>query len=125
MGQARTTIFIIDDDPSVRQSLSRLLVSAGFVTENFAGVDEFISGVTPNTRGCVVADVHMLGGNGLMVKRRLREKGSSLPVILLTADTNDTLREEAKRSGVTAFFRKPVDDQALIDSIEWAMKKVG
>ena len=72
---------------------------------------------------CVIADVQMPGGNGLQLPQHLRQNGLSLPVILLTAQDTAEMRTLAKREGISAFFRKPVDDQALIDAIEWAVNE--
>jgi FixJ family two-component response regulator len=71
----------------------------------------------------VIADVQMPSGNGLQLQQRLRENGLSMPLILLAAQDTDEMRAEAKCGGFAGFFRKPVDDQALIDAIEWALNK--
>jgi FixJ family two-component response regulator len=123
MGSEPTTIYIVDDDASVGRSLARLMRSAGYAPEVFASVDEFLARPTFVEHGCVIADVQMRGGNGLQLQRRLKEHGSTMPVILLTAQDSTATRDEAKRSGFSAFFRKPVDDQALIDAIEWALNQ--
>ncbi len=116
-----TTIYIVDDDVSVARSLARLMQSAGFAPEVFASVDDFMATKTFAKRACVIADAQMRGGNGLALQGRLKENGTPLPVILLTGQDTDEMRSEAKHRGFSAFFRKPVDDQALIDSIEWVL----
>jgi len=114
-------IYIIDDDESVHRALARLLRSAGFETRTFATVDAFTASEIDSGSGCVLADVRMPGCDGLELPERLRRLGCQLPVIFLSAQDTDTTRAAARRAGAAGFFRKPVDDQALIDAIEWAL----
>lgn len=72
---------------------------------------------------CVIADIQMHGSSGLELQQRLQQRGSSIPVILLTAQDTPEIRAKAKSGGFSGFFRKPVDDQALIDSIEWSLSQ--
>jgi FixJ family two-component response regulator len=97
--------------------------STGYVPEVFTSIDEFLLIPEIFPGGCVLADVQMRGGNGLELHRRLKKRGVSIPVILLTAYDTDELRAEAKRIGISGFFRKPIDDQALIDAIEWTVNQ--
>jgi FixJ family two-component response regulator len=118
-------IYIIDDDASVHRALARLLRSAGFETRTFATVDAFTASGIDSGSGCVLADVRMPGCDGLELPERLRRLGCQLPVIFLSAQDTDTTRAAARRAGAAGFFRKPVDDQALIDAIEWALANGG
>jgi FixJ family two-component response regulator len=118
-----TTIYIVDDDPGVGRSLARLMRSAGYAPQVFESVDAFIATNKFDARACVIADVQMPGQNGLHLQARLHAIGSYLPVILLTAQDTDEMREAAVRGGFSAFFRKPVDDRALIDTIEWVINR--
>jgi FixJ family two-component response regulator len=113
-------VYLIDDDASVRRSLGRVLTSAGLKWEAFASADEFLAAARPNSGGCIVADMTMPGTTGLDLQRRLQETASALPVILLTAHDTEEMRLAAREAGATAFFRKPVDSQALLDAIAWA-----
>jgi len=123
MRRTATTIYIIDDDASVASSLARLMRAVGFCPAVFSSIDDFLSGGALDTGACVLADVRMPGGGGAGLPRRLQEVGSSIPVILLTAQDTDEIRGQAKLGGCSGFFRKPVDDQALIDAIEWALDR--
>ena len=116
-------VYIIDDDESVNRALARLLRSAGFETRAFASVEAFTNAEFEATDGCVVADVRMPGGSGLDLPARLHRLGRELPVIFLTAQDSRATRAAARRAGAAGFFRKPVDDQALIDAIKWALGK--
>ena len=114
-------VYIIDDDESVSRALNRLLRSAGFDTRTFATVKAFTDSEFESADGCVLADVRMPGGSGLDLPERLHRLGRELPVIFLTAQDTETTRAAARRAGAAGFFHKPVDDQALIDAIEWAL----
>lgn len=113
-------VYIIDDDESVRRALCRMLRSAGMAASSYATVDRFIAECVRASNACVIADVRMPGAGGLGVPAALHRIGRDLPLIIVTAQDSDAARAEAKRAGAAAFFRKPVDDQALLDAIEWA-----
>ena len=116
-----TTVYIIDDEPSVQRALVRLMRAAGLGGTAFSSVDEFMSSKIDTHNACVVADVHMPGTSALELPALLKRRGSALPVIYVTArDTNET-RARIHRAGAAGYFRKPVDDQALIDAIQWAI----
>jgi FixJ family two-component response regulator len=116
----RATVYVIDDVASVQRALSRLLRSVGFCPVACASVDEFFALGSYAKKGCVVADVHLGAEISLQLPELLRSRGLDLPVIFITAwDTPET-RDRVRRSGAAAYFRKPVDDQALVDAIQWA-----
>ena len=115
------TVYIIDDDESVRRALSRLLRSAGLDSLGFGSVAEFGEADVAQRDGCIIADVRMPGGSGLDLPDLLRRIGRELPVIILTAQDTEPTRAAAKRAGAAGFFRKPVDDQALLDAIHWVL----
>lgn len=117
------TVYVVDDDASVRSALARLMRSVGYVPEVFGSIDDLMSSRLSSSPACVIADVHMPNGNGLELQHRLRANGLSMPVILLTADDTAEVRALAKSQGYAGYFRKPVDDQALVDAIEWALDR--
>ena len=117
-----TTIYIIDDDRSVRVALGRLFRSAGLNTLDFDSCEAFLECDFVASRSCVIADIRMPGAGGLQLPGLLAERGSNLPVILLSALDRDDAVEEAKLAGAVALFRKPADGQALLDAIEWATR---
>ena len=117
----RRVVSIIDDDDAVRTALERLLVSAGFRSRSFAGADEFLSAGIPPDGSCVISDVKMRGMTGPELQRKVRESGAHVAFIFVTAYDSEEVRAQAKRDGAVAFFRKPVDDQALLDAIGWAL----
>jgi FixJ family two-component response regulator len=119
MPQTRPTVFIIDDDASVRRALGRVMTSAGFDSKVFASVDEFLAGTSLRGTGCIVADMTMFGMSSLDLKQLLKKAGSDLPVIFVTAQDTEEVRIAARDAGAAGFFRKPVDTQALLDAIQW------
>lgn len=95
--------------------------SFGYAPVTFSSVDEFLAVPTMAHSACVIADVTMRGGTGVELAQALQQRGDRLPVILVTAHDTEEVRAAAQRCGASAYFRKPVDDQALVDSIEWAL----
>ena len=114
-------IYIVDDDNSVRRALGRLIRSEGLNSEAFASGEQFLAGLPDDAQGCVVMDIRMPGLTGHDVQERLRIRGQRIPVIALSAQDDDESRNRARKLGAVAFFRKPVDDQALLDSINWLL----
>jgi FixJ family two-component response regulator len=114
-------ICIIDDDGSVRTALERLLLSAGFSARTFASARDFLLSSAALGPVCVISDVLMAGMSGLELSRKLRDDGVDAAFIFLTAHDTPEARRDAMESGGVAYYRKPVDDQALIDAIQWAM----
>ena len=119
----RPTVYIIDDDASVRTALERLLISAGIRSRTFAGADEFLKAGIPPDGSCVISDVKMHGMTGPELHRKIRESGARVSFIFVTAFDTEEVRAQAKKDGAIAYFRKPVDDQALIDAIGWALSR--
>ena len=116
----RTVVFVVDDDDSVRKSLGRLIRSEGFEARLFDSSEHFLEAVTPTPHACVVLDVSMPSISGLEVQNRLNARGVRMPVIIVSARDDDLTRSRAKQCGAQFFFRKPVDERALIDAIDWA-----
>ena len=115
------TIYIVDDDDSVRRALGRLIRSEGLSSEAFASGELFLAGLPEDAQGCVILDIRMPGLTGYDVQEALRQRGQKIPVIALSAQEDDEARHRARQLGAVAFFRKPVDDQALLDSIHWLL----
>ena len=116
-------IYIIDDDPSVRRGLGRLLKAAGFSVRAYASGKEFLDHEKAIEKDCIILDVQMPGMNGLELQQLLRDDDLHVPVIFITGHHDDKARIAARRAGAVGFFHKPFDDQALIDTIEFALKK--
>lgn len=119
-GAPRRPVYIIDDDDSVRVALERVLISAGIRAKTFAGAREFLKAGLPPENSCVITDVKMHGMTGLELNRKLAAEGIHVSFIFVTAYDTPEARREARDAGAIAYFRKPVDDQALVDAIQWA-----
>ncbi len=118
-----TMVYVIDDDTSVQRAMLRLMRSAGMKSSAFSSVDEFLAVDISATDACVVADVHMSGIDPLELPSLLESKGTSLPIIFITANDTPETRSRVRIAGAAGYFRKPVDGQALIDLIHWALSE--
>jgi FixJ family two-component response regulator len=118
-------VYLVDDDPYVRRAVSHVIQTAGIEAREFGGVEGLMSFDIGPRRACVVADALVAGRAGMELPRRLREAGHDIPVILMTTEDNGRIRASARSAGALGLFRKPVDAQALIDAIEWALGDPG
>jgi len=117
MPQTAPVIAVIDDDASVRRALQRLLRSAGFVVETFATVREFLDAGHSARTTCLVLDIHLPEMSGFELQEHLAVSGALIPIVFITAHDNAITRERASRPGVTAYLRKPFDQEELIEAI--------
>jgi FixJ family two-component response regulator len=123
--RSRDVVYIIDADASVRQGLARLVDSAGLEARPCDSTAAFFQH-RPSGRGaCALLDISalLLGEPGQSAK--LRAAAQSMPIIALSADDDPATRQMARAMGARAFFRKPVDAAALLDSIDWVMHTDG
>jgi two-component system, LuxR family, response regulator FixJ len=115
-------IYIIDDDASVRRAFLILMQSSDFDAQDFESAEEFFDSVSPADDDCIILDLHMAGMSGFDVLRNLSLREKKVPVIVVSAFDDAQNRKRARECGARAFFRKPVDDQALIDTINWVLE---
>jgi FixJ family two-component response regulator len=123
MSQVEPTVFIVDDDPAVLKSLSRLLRAIHFQVVTFGSPQEFLERHDPHTPGCLVLDVAMPGLNGLELQEALRVKGSAIPIIVLTGHGDIPMSVQAMKGGAYDFLTKPVHDKDLLKAVEAALEK--
>lgn len=123
MSQAEPTVFIVDDDPAVLKSLSRLLRASQFNVVTFGSPQEFLERYDPHTPGCLVLDVAMPGLNGFELQEALRIKGSAIPIIFLTGHGDIPMSVQAIKGGALDFLTKPVHDKDLLKAVEAALEK--
>jgi FixJ family two-component response regulator len=121
MTEKQHTVYVIDDDASVRRAFDRLLRSAGLLVKTFPSVNDFFRGPREVESACILMDIRMPGATGFDLQLELAERGVRIPVIVVSASDDSLLREHARGLGAVGFFRKPVDDQALLDAIWWAI----
>ena len=115
------TVFVVDDDQSLRTALARLLGSVGLACETFPAAEDFLRSVDPQRSGCLVLDVRMPGTSGLELQRMLVDRGYDLPVIFVTAHADVALTVRAMKAGALDVFTKPFDDQTLLDAVHHAL----
>jgi FixJ family two-component response regulator len=116
------TIFLIDDDLSVREGLTSLIESVGLPVKTFASGVEFLSLEAAEAEGCLVLDVEMPGMTGLELQRRMNSAGIFMPIIFLTGHGDIPMTVEAMRAGAVHFLTKPVREDALMSAIQQALE---
>ena len=125
MAKKQGMVYLIDDDESVRRAIGRLLRSAHLDVETFASAEDFLRNPMESQNACIVIDIRMPGLTGFDLQQRLLSEGIQIPVIVISASDDVQIREHARELGAQVFFRKPVDDQALLDAIWWAIGEKG
>jgi FixJ family two-component response regulator len=117
------TVFIIDDDASVRKGLSRLLRSAGFEVETFATAELFLGREHYDGIGCLVLDVRMPGISGIDLQDELSKADYSMPIVFITGHGNIPMGVQAIKKGAVDFLAKPFDDEELLQAVREALEK--
>jgi FixJ family two-component response regulator len=122
--QADHCLYVIDDDPSVRKALQRLLSITHYQFKVFASAEEFLSEHRPcNLAGCLLVDIRMPGMSGLELQQTLLNKGLNLPIIFLTGYGTVPMSVQAFKHGAFDFLEKPFDAKALLLCVEAALTK--
>jgi two-component system response regulator FixJ len=117
------TVYVLDDDNSARKGLSRLLSVAGFNVLSFSNASSFLNKLKPNASGTLVTDLRMPGLTVEELAKELKCQESNINIIVVSGDDDLESKKIANAIGAIGFFRKPVDGIALIDSINWSLKK--
>ena len=117
------TVFIIDDDADVRESIQDLLESSGLRSESFGTAEEFLVSKRQDGPSCLVLDVRLPGVNGLDFQRRLADAGFQIPIIFITGHGDIPMTVKAMKSGAVEFLTKPFLDQDLLDAIRQALDR--
>jgi FixJ family two-component response regulator len=117
VAQPHPTIFVIDDDESVRKALRRLLRSVGMNVETFASAEDFLDAGLPPP-DCLVLDLRMPGGlSGLELQQHLARGGPCIPIIFITGHEDEQARCQAAAAGAIDFLQKPFEDQLLLEAV--------
>jgi FixJ family two-component response regulator len=122
LAQSSPIIAVVDDEEAVRRALRRLLSAAGFAVEVFLSGEDFLASVASRVPGCLVLDLHMPAPDGFAVQTRLVQSGIRVPVVVITGHDMPGTRERVLALGASAYLRKPVDGQLLLDAIKTAME---
>ena len=118
----RRTVFIVDDDASVRDALALLLSLRGYPTAVFACAEDFLGALAPHWRGVVIADIRMPGMSGLQMQEALAGHPARLPVIIVTGHGDLAAARQAFRWNAVDFIEKPFDHKQLLAAIDGAME---
>jgi FixJ family two-component response regulator len=116
-------VAVVEDDCSVRRAIGRLIKSAGLPVETFGSAEEFLQASLGQESSCLVLDLQLPGMDGLALQNRLSADHRSVPVIVVSAHCDTQTRSQALQAGACAFFGKPFDDEALINTIQSALNK--
>jgi len=123
MSAAHAMVFVIDDDPSFRDSVELLIRSAGFETCAFGAANEFLASQMPDSPACIVLDVHLPGLSGLELQQELGKRGIFAPIIFITGQGNIPMTVRAMKAGAVEFLSKPFRDEELLSAINDALRK--
>ncbi|HEX5399078.1 MAG TPA: response regulator [Verrucomicrobiae bacterium] len=123
MKPVRPIVFVVDDDTSFLTAMTRLLRAGGYAVNTYTSADEFVRNPPPDSPGCVIADLHMPGMNGLGLQDALAKSGNPLPVIFLTGHGDIPTSVQAVRKGAEDFLTKPVKREKLFDAVRRALDR--
>jgi FixJ family two-component response regulator len=123
MTEAAPVVFVVDDDPSVRRAIKRLVESVGLQVELFGSAQEFLRSKRPNAPSCLVLDVRLPGISGLDFQRELADANIHIPIIFITAHADIPMTVRAMKAGAVEFLTKPFRDQDLLDAIHLALER--
>jgi len=116
-------VVVVDDDPSVRRGIERLLRSVGYRVETFASAREFLDRGDYDRARCLVLDVRMPGQSGLELQHILDGAGYDIPIIFITGHGDIAMAVRAMKAGAVDFLPKPFDDQTLLDAVKQAIAR--
>jgi FixJ family two-component response regulator len=114
-------IYVVDDDPSIRRAVGRLMQAAGYATQLFATADEFVAFTRPACPACLVLDLWLPGMGGLELQHRLAEAGETLPIVVITGLADEAVRTLALKAGALAVLDKPFEDEQLLGQVRRAL----
>jgi FixJ family two-component response regulator len=123
MGEELGTVFVVDDDASMREALKNLLRSVGHEVETFGNAQEFLSSYRSDAPGCLILDVRLPGLSGLDLQRQLAEANVHLPIVFITGHGDIQMSVRAIKAGAVEFLTKPFRDQDLLDAVQQAVDR--
>lgn len=118
------TVYIVDDDASVRDALALMFSLRGWLTATFASAEDFLAAVPVDARGCLVLDIRMQGLSGLELQQLLRERGAPMPVVIITAHGDVAAARQAFLADAVDFIEKPFDADVLLQAVHAATKRL-
>src|SRR3981189_3057150 len=125
MTEPAPIVFVVDDEPSVRRAIKRLVESEGLRVELFGSAPEFLQGRRPDAPSCLVLDIKLPGITGLDFQHQLSEAGIRIPIIFITGHGDIPMSVKAMKSGAVEFLTKPFRDQDLLDALRQHFARCG
>ena len=123
MSEPESIVFVVDDDPSVRSAIGRLIGTVGLQVQLFGSAQEFLASKLPNVPSCLILDIRLRGISGLALQRQLAEANVQIPIIFITAHGDVPMTVRAMKAGAVEFLTKPFHDQDLLDAIHSALER--
>jgi FixJ family two-component response regulator len=123
MTERAPTVFVVDDDPSIRRAIQRLVASVGLRVEMFGSAREFLQANCQDTPGCLILDIRLPGISGLDFQRELAEANIHIPIIFITGHADIPMSVRAMKAGAVEFLTKPFRDQDQLDSVQLALER--
>ena len=123
MNEPAPIVFVVDDDPSVRRAIKRLIESVGLQVELFGSAQEFLLSKRPDAPSCLVLDIRLPGISGLTFQHELAEANIHIPIIFITAHGDIPMTVRAMKAGAVEFLTKPFREQDLLDAIQLALER--
>jgi FixJ family two-component response regulator len=123
MPENNPVVYVVDDDPSIRDALESLIRSVGFRAQTFASAQDFLKSARPDAPGCLVLDVRLPGLSGLDLQRELARVDIRIPIIFITGHGDIPMSVSAMKAGAVEFLTKPFRDQDLLDAIQAAVER--
>jgi RNA polymerase sigma factor (sigma-70 family) len=123
MNEPESLVFVVDDDPSVRSAIKRLIGCVGLQVELFGSAQEFLASKLPNVPSCLVLDIRLPGISGLALQRQLAKANIQIPIIFITAHGDIPMTVRAMKAGAVEFLPKPFRDQDLLDAVQLALER--
>jgi len=123
MDQTTSCVYVVDDDEAMRDALSLLLSSVGYMSKAYPSAGEFLDDYDPEQPACLLADIRMPGMSGLEMQDELKQRGIEVPIIFITGHGDVPMAVEAMKAGAVDFLQKPFRDQDVLDRINDALQR--
>jgi RNA polymerase sigma factor (sigma-70 family) len=123
MNEPASIVFVVDDDPSIRRAIKRLIESVGLYVELFGSAAEFTNSSHPDVVSCLILDIRLPGISGLDLQRKLAEAKTLIPIIFISAHGDVPMTVRAMKAGAIEFLTKPFRDQDLLDAVQVALER--
>lgn len=121
MENYQSTVFIIDDNPGICESIRLLLESINLTTKTYLDPQDFLKEFSPEKRGCIISDIRMTGMGGLTLQNEIKKCGSSISLIFVSGHSDASVATEAMKAGAVDFLVKPINSQKLLDTVQRAI----